>query len=183
MLQGSHLETYRFCKRCRQEKNEIQKGDMGRLRSWQIAQSRLCPKHKNPLLDTGESFRDRHGATRNIDWTDINLDQARPLEIRLPQDLLLTETAAALLERPLTRLPEKEHWDKFWERKLDGFDDDDLNAEAHRFWGQEILNRLEFERVGRDFQKGGGRRIWWKDLILLKAVDPTAILCDVIDQI
>lgn len=183
MLQGTHLDTYRFCKECWQEQNATQKGDMGWIRTWQIPQCKLCPKHELPLMNTTEPFRDQFGATRNIDWTDVNFDQAYSLPVRVPQDFLMTHTADRLLNRPLTNLPEKEQWDSFWERKLDGWTDDDLSETANRYWGKDYLERLGVDRVGRDFLKGVGRRIWWKNLILLRATDPKADLLQTIDLV
>ncbi len=182
MLSGTQLETYRFCPACWEEQHRELKNDMGWLREWQIPQCRICLRHGVPLWDTGESFRDRYGASRNLDWSEIDRTKARPLE-PLPHDRLLAETAVRLLSRPLDRLPETGQWDAFWRERLAGWENKTLAQKGEAYWGKELLTKLGVTRTDRSLLKGVGRRTWWKYLILLKTLDPEADLLETIDVV
>lgn len=180
-LRGLQLQTYRFCPLCWAEQNEQLKGDCGWLRMWQIPELALCPKHGVPLWDTGESFRDRHGVPRDIACDEINLDKARPLEPDRHAELLL-ETARDLMTANLRRMPSQTQWAVFWEKKLADMTNSQLADAAAAYWGTDWLLAHGFKRIDKKLLQTTGRRIWWKNLLLLKAADPTATLRDAINE-
>lgn len=181
MLKGTLLSTYRFCPKCWEEQEGIRRGDQGWLREWQVPESRLCLKHGEPLMDTGESFRDRYGATRNIDWSDMDLRKARPFAVR-KQDVELGRTIVELLKRPLELLPAPEEWETYWNQRLASFGEDELAEAGKDYWGEEWLREMGIEKVDRRLIDGVRCRVWWRHLLLLKAADPSAELVEAIDS-
>lgn len=180
MLSGAMLETYRFCPKCWAEQNLALRSSMGWLRGWQVPQNGICPKHGSPLMDTGEPFKNSIGAIRLLDWSDIDLTRARPVETG-PNERLMTETSKALFARPLQHLPSTEQWTRFWDRRLAGMTNKDLQANGIAYWGEAWLDARAL-KIDRTLLKGPGRRIWWKNLLLLKATEPAADLLAAVDE-
>ncbi len=180
MLKGTSLMTYRFCTKCWEEQERTCRGDQGWLRQWQVPENRLCLKHGVPLMDTGESFRDRFGATRNIDWSDLDLSKALPLVLH-QHDEELSLTIDQLLNRPLTRLPTQEQWTRFWDVLLAPFDAAALAAAGNEYWGKDWLESKGIRYISRQLIDGPRCRVWWRHLVLLKAASPAMSLREAID--
>lgn len=171
MLTGMYLENYRFCWNCWEEQRARYHDDMGWLSVWQVPQLRKCPVCGGLLRDTGESFRDCNGVYRNLDWSEVNLSTAVELTA-MPHDDLLSTTAATLLKGIPGELPNAIQWKIFWKILLQNRNNDDIAAAGERYWGAQCLEMMQVKRVDRSLLRGTGKRIWWKNLLLLKAANP-----------
>lgn len=180
-VRGLRLQTYRYCPLCWAEQNERMKGDCGWLREWQIPELTLCLKHGTPLWDTGEPFQDSHKVPRNLACGDIDLSKARPLEPDRHSALLL-ETAGALLTTHPPRLPDRDQWTAFWEKKLEHLTSEELAEAGADYWGVDWLQAHGIDRINKSLLLSTDRRIWWKNLLLLKAAAPEATLQEAIRE-
>ena len=180
MLEGTLLSTYRYCPKCWAEQERTSRGDQGWLRAWQVPGNRICLRHGEALMDTGESFRDRFGANRNIEWSVIDLSKARPLAAQ-KHDEELSRTICRLLGRPLEHLPTSEQWKSYWDNRLAEISAAELSDAGAEYWGPDWLVEMGIEKISRRVIEGTRSRVWWRHLLLLKAVDPQADLVEAIN--
>lgn len=181
ILHGMQLKTHRFCPACWRLQEAARGRDLGWLRAWQIPQSRICLRHWTPLMELDELFRDEKGVIRNLNARDVDVSRATPMNVA-KRDWLLSVTAGELLHRPLMNLPSEAQWTLFWDRLLKGATNRELARRGRRYWGGQWLASNGVADTDRLLIKGARRRIWWRNLLLLKAAMPEASLLEAIDE-
>lgn len=170
---------YRCCPACFEEQ-EKQWGCRAWLRAWQVPACTMCLKHELPLVEFDEPFRDRYGVSRLLLADAVDIAAGRELQIG-PHDRLLTETASSLLNArtswtPAEGITEQKRILSFYDT-LGGL----AAAEAgmRRFWGKAWLAERGISTAA-DMMKGIRARSWLAHLILLKSLDPTADLTELV---
>ena len=171
---GTHYKTYRFCPRCFEEQ-EARSGERYWRRMWQYPQLAVCPVHGTPLWDTQEPFQGISGSTRVISPYAVNCAvQLAPG----PHDGEVLAALNDLLGEPLP-LPSPEQWKQAYEALCRGRTHDEIDEAALRYWGSRWMEANHIRRT-TDLLRGRYFHAWWMHLTLIKALNPTMGMGDLI---